>query len=117
MIYFRSRAHALRTRKVHVCVVVLRNHTSAQPHFRLFGPQNRDLISGESRIVNYLTRIDSVWVYWTYLVVSVVCVVGVVSVVCEFGVVSVVSVDGVVHVVSVVGIVGDDEDDELYLSV
>ena len=69
MIYFRSRAHALRTRKVYVCVVVLRNHTSglAQSHFRLVGPLNRDLISGESRIVNYLRRIDSVWVYWTYL--------------------------------------------------
>ena len=38
-----------------------------QAHFRLVGPLNRDLISGESRIVNYLRRIDSVWVYWTYL--------------------------------------------------
>ena len=40
-----------------------------QSHFRSRGPLNRDLISGESRIVNYLRRIDSVWVYWTYLVV------------------------------------------------
>ena len=39
------------------CVVVLRNRTSglAQPLFRLVGPLNRDL--------NYLRRIDSVWVY------------------------------------------------------
>ena len=73
LVYFRSRAHALRMRKVHVCVVVLCNHTSglAQPHFRLVGPRNRDLISGESRMVNHLRRIDSVWVYWTYLPVSV----------------------------------------------
>ena len=39
------------------CFVILRNRTFglAQPLFRLVGPLNRDL--------NYLRRIDSVWVY------------------------------------------------------
>ena len=49
------------------CCLQQAHFRSAQSHFRLVGPLNRDLISGESRIVNYLRRIDSVWVYWTYL--------------------------------------------------
>ena len=49
------------------CCLHQAHFRSAQSHFRLVGPLNRDLISGESRIVNYLRRIDSVWVYWTYL--------------------------------------------------